>query len=312
VLEEWLQNPFLDDDVASLSFRLGADLVEVSEALGGLCDAGFLRSAGSGYTLTLDLGGTIPEALPPPADSATKPADEPSQAVVQLASLSGAVIADPAEEEQPAQVDADEDQELLELLSADDRVDALAREIEQTLTELLPDEPLEDAQLVDALPFGMLVLRPTGATELANDSAARMLGVPREDLDGASFEIATGVNPLAALDEDRPLSFSLTEPRAMEVNLHSRRLPSGAVIVIMIRDVSLLEEVANIQAEAQEELYERLKGDMVHPLAMIEKFLEHPDASGLVQARVAMEQINWFLQEFFLGRIQDDRSDGGG
>ena len=33
---------------------------------------------------------------------------------------------------------------------------------------------------------------------------------------------------------------------------------------------------------------------------MLERFLEKPDADMLVQARIAMEQINWFLQEFFL------------
>ena len=33
---------------------------------------------------------------------------------------------------------------------------------------------------------------------------------------------------------------------------------------------------------------------------MLERFLEEPDADMLVQARIAMEQINWFLQEFFL------------
>jgi hypothetical protein len=44
---------------------------------------------------------------------------------------------------------------------------------------------------------------------------------------------------------------------------------------------------------------------------MIEKFLEHPDADGLVQARVAMEQINWFLQEFFLRERGRNRGEHG-
>ena len=58
--------------------------------------------------------------------------------------------------------------------------------------------------------------------------------------------------------------------------------------------------MSKIQAEVQEELFQRLKTDMVDPLAMLERFLEEPDADMLVQARIAMEQINWFLQEFFL------------
>ena len=39
---------------------------------------------------------------------------------------------------------------------------------------------------------------------------------------------------------------------------------------------------------------------VVEPKDLWERFLEEPDADMLVQARIAMEQINWFLQEFFL------------
>lgn len=302
-LEEWLSNPFLDDDISILALRLGASTPELVEALQGLCDTGFLKPAGGGYALALDLGGASASPGPQLAsggDTASPPGPlaasiSAGHAAVELAALSGAVVTDPAVE-----TDGDgEEHGLLDLLVVDDRADTLTREIGHTLACLLPGQELGGADLMEVLPFGLIVLRPTGALEMANARAAALLGVPLADLDGATFEIVTGVNPLSALDQDEPLTFSLTDP-ALEVSLHGQHLGSGTVILALLRDVSLLEEVSQIQAEAQEELYERLKVDMVDPLVMIERFLEHPDADGLVQARAAMEQINWFLQEFFL------------
>lgn len=250
MLEEWLRNPFLDDDVKALCSRLGSPETEVAEALTGLCEAGFLRAAGTGYALSLD--------------QADSPRDE------------APALGAPG----PG---------------------------ETTLAGRVPDEILVDAGLVDALPFGLLVLRPTGTADLANDKAAAMLGVPLADLDGKAFERVTGVDPLIALDHAEPLSFSLIDPPALEVTLQGRRLPSGPAILIMVRDVSLLEEVSHIQAEAQEELYDRLKEELVQPLGAIEKFLEDPGRDGLARARLAMEQINGFLQEFFLQGGRDGR-----
>lgn len=318
VLEEWLRNPFLDDDPAALALRLGVAAPELHGAVASLCDTGFLRAVGSGHVLALDLGGTMPGtdfagagSMAPVAPVSEAHPVEPGEAAVQLASLSGAVAVDPVEE-----ADAQAEEPSFDTPQIEDRGDTLSREIEQTLEALIPGAHVDDDDLVEALPFGMVVLRPSGAQELANNRASEMLGVPRIDLDGATFEIATGVNPLAALDRVDPLVFSVTHPRPLEVTLHGRRLKSGVVILVLIRDVGLLEEVSQIQAEVQEELYERLKGDMVDPLVMIETFLEHPDANGLVQARVAMEQINWFLQEFFLrerGRGSDrNRGEHGG
>ena len=261
MLEEWLRNPFLDDDVKALCSRLDSPEKEVAEALTGLCEAGFLIAAGGGYALSPDLGGGCGEA-----------------------SAGGG--GDPGQDA------------------------PLSREIEQTLTDLVPEAPLDEAGLVEALPFGLLLLRPTGIAELANGRAAELLGVPLADLDGIAFERVTGVDPLVALDRAEPLSFSLIDPPALEVTLHGRRLPSGAAILILVRDVSLLEEVSHIQAEAQEELYDRLREEVVRPLAVIEKYLEDP-GGALVQARVAMEQINGFLQEFYL-RGAGDRPAGPG
>ena len=250
MLEEWLRNPFLDDDVKALGWRLESPENEVSEALTGLCEGGYLEAAGSGYALSPDLGNR------PPDPGGSTP---------------------------------------------------LSREIEQTLKDLVPGQPLEDVGLVDALPFGLLVLRPDGRAELANGKAAEMLGVPLSDLDGRAFERVTGVDPLAALDRAEPLCFSLIDPPALEVTLHGRRLPSGAAILVVVRDVSLLEEVSHVQAEAQEELYDRLRAEVVQPLAVIEKYLETPGRDSLVRARVAMEQISAFLEAFFLQGGPGDR-----
>lgn len=294
VLAEWLRNPFLDEDLGALSLRVDAPVPEVQGALKGLSDTGFLRGTAGGYTLALDFGGgTVADAVtvaaPPPARGA--PA---ADAEVQLASLSGAIAVDPTPEED----ESDEAHGLLWLV--EERGDPLARQIEETLCALLPQAEISDGDLLEALPFGLVVLQSTGARELANDRAAFLLGLPRDQVDGATFELITGVNPLAALEQADPLTFSLTEPRALEITLQGRRLATGSVVLILLRDVSLLEEVSQIQAELQEELYERLREEMVHPLAMIEGFLERPDAEGLARARIAMEQINWFLQEFLL------------
>jgi PAS domain-containing protein len=298
VLEEWLTNPFLDDDVTALSVRLGDPVAALEEALTTLCDTGFLKAKGTGFMLALDLGGTMP-ALDEPAGAQHHAGPDPHEkAAVQLASLSGALAIDPETE-----TDDDDGEIFLDLLAVDSRGDAVTREIEPARAELSSTtDGVDQFHLIEKLPFGMMVLLPTGAREMANRRAADMLGVAPEQLDGATFEMLTGVNPLAALETSTPLSFSLTAPRPLEVTLQGHRLPSGSVILILLRDVSLLEEVSKIQAEVQEELFQRLKTEMVDPLAMVERFLESPDADKLVQARIAMEQINWFLQEFFLAR----------
>ncbi len=291
VLEEWLTNPFLDDDVTALSLRLGDPVAVLEEALKTLCGNGFLRATGTGFMLALDLGGSLP-ALD---DDTQAELDPHEKAAVQLASLSGAIAIDPVTETD------DDGEDFLDLLAVHNRGAAVAREIESAPTELSsPTDGVDPFQLIEKLPFGMVVLLPTGARQMANRQAADMLGVAPEQIDGATFEMLTGVNPLAALETATPLSFSLTAPRPLEVTLQGHSLPSGSVILILLRDVSLLEEVSKIQAEVQEELFQRLKTDMVDPLAMLERFLEAPDADKLVQARIAMEQINWFLQEFFL------------
>ena len=189
---------------------------------------------------------------------------------------------------------------------------APAGEFPQPLTPSIAGAPLDDPGLADALPFGLLVLRSSGAAEMVNRRAAAMLGVPLADLDGKAFERITGVDPVAALDHPEPHSFSLIGPSALEITLHRRRLSSGISVLILLRDVSFLEEVSHIQAEAQEELYGRLREGLVQPLAAIEEFLEDPGRDGLVRSRLAMEQINGFLKEFLLLGGGAGRPAGGG
>ena len=147
MLEEWLRNPFLDDDVKALGARLASPENEVAGALTGLCEAGFLRPAGTGYALSPDLADGRGEA------AASRAGSDPGQRA------------------------------------------SLSLEIEESLADLVPGQSFDDAGLVDALPFGLVVLRPSGTAELANGRAAEMLGVPLADLDGTAFQRVTGRRP---------------------------------------------------------------------------------------------------------------------
>ncbi len=324
VLECWLQNPFLDDDVSGICLRIGADLADVSDAVDRLCQAGLLRpAAGGGFALTVDLGGAVlSEDLTFPTQSpvyddvtdivdpdegvaeetAHTEVDPADTAHAALASLSGAL--------QTEADDGIDEDAVLDLLPSANRLEDLAREIAATLSALVPDQEVGEADLLDVLPFGVIVLHPSGALELANLEAGRLLDVPIEHLDGASFEMATGVNPLSVLAAETSLSFSLTEPQPLEITLQPHRLAAGEVILIFLRDVALLEEVSRMQADVQEELYGQMREQMVDPLSMIEAFLEKPDTTGLVEARFAMEQINAFLRNHYLSRRDSQEGQG--
>ena len=106
------------------------------------------------------------------------------------------------------------------------------------------------------------------------------------------------------------MTFSIAEPLPLEISLQPHRLASSEVILLFVRDVALLEEVSRIQADVQEELYARMREEMVNPLAMIEAFLETPDDQGLVDARFAMEQINLFLRQHFISRRDAQEGQG--
>lgn len=245
LLEEWLRNPFLDEDLHLLEQRLGAEQFEVRRAIDELCRDGVFRAAGArGYMLDADF---VEAAADVAANSTAYPAID----------------------------------------------------ISAGLASLFTDVDLSAQSLVESLPFGVVVLRSSGALEMANQLGAGWLGIPLADLDAATFEIVTGVDPLRVV-AGPPLSFSLPGETAVEISLCPATLGTGPAVLIVLRDVSLQEEVSNLQAEAQEELFARLSEEMVGPLGLIEQFLNRPSPRSLNQARAAMEQINWFLRDYYL------------
>ncbi len=158
-------------------------------------------------------------------------------------------------------------------------------------------------KLVEALPIGIVVLNQDGILELANRKASDWLGLPVDVLDGATFEIVTGVNPMAVLSGEptaSPITFSVKEPSPVEITIRPCLIESGAAVLLIVRDTTLQEEVSKIQANLQEEIFDQMRDEIVDPLFTIEQFLDRPDGTTLVQARAAMEQVNWFMRQFFL------------
>ena len=98
-----------------------------------------------------------------------------------------------------------------------------------------------------------------------------------------------------------PLTFSITRPKAIEISVNPCTIFSNEGVVVVVRDVSLQEEISRMQGEVQEELFGIIKQEMVNPLNMIEQYLDRPTNEGLVQVRAAMEQINGFLHSYLLG-----------
>ena len=295
VLEQWMRNPFLDEDAESLSLRLGIPPTEIKEAIEALCASRFLRNGtSSGYMLLMDLEEAVAEeeeevVQHSPASSTVFPTVSPTASDL----LHGAAAA----------VEADEGTE-----SRSSSTDDLLRPLSPSplgLEGILSDIDAAFEQLVEALPFGVVVLQGNGCLELANQKALLWLDMPIDLLDAATFEIATGVNPLPVAMGVPPISFSMSIPYPVEVAMHKCQLPSGAGVLIALTDVSLQEEVNRMQAELQEELFNRLRQEMVSPLFMIGKFLDHPDAVGLGQARAAMEQINGFFRTYLLAAMDE-------
>jgi len=283
LLEEWLRNPFLDEDLHLLEQRLGTEQADLRRAIDDLCREGVISSAGArGYMLEAGVA-SLPDLGPTDLDPGDlDPADlGPADLGAAPATAEGLDAGSP---EQPTGEETDS---------------WPAIDMSEGLAALFPGVDLSAQALIESLPFGVVVLRATGGLEMANQKAAQWLGISLADLDAATFELVTGANPLAAASGP-PMSFSLAEPSAIEVSLYPATLESGEAVLAVMRDVSLQEEVSHLQAETQEELFTRLSDEMVCPLGLIEQFLNHPSAPALDQARAAMEQINWFLRDFFL------------
>lgn len=232
LLEEYLHNPFLDDDLQELALRLGASRTEVAGALGELCQGHFLKTQGQrGYALDLSAVGD-----PPPLPLSRKPGGLTRR-------------------EGPAGMES-------------------------------------AAAWLEALPFGLALIRADGSLERINERAATWMGIPREQFDGQAFAETTGVDPTQVLASGTVLSFTRRLPFALEVEVHPCP-PKGVVIVV--QDVSLREELARIQAGFQEAFFARLRLGFVEPLEELERFLENPAHQELGLARAAVEQMRWIL-----------------
>ena len=287
VLEQWMRNPFLDEDVHLLSLRLGIPTTEIGPALQGLCQARFLRNGTSaGYVLHMDL---TSDSIAP---------SEPDAQLVEDVAAASFTAADLLLVDDSTQEEADLGEAVADRTS---QKGSPPLKIPQGLEAILSGADAAFEKLVGAMPFGIVVLQGNGSLELANGKALQWLDMPVDLLDGATFEIATGINPLPVARGEAPVNFSLPSPHPVEVSMHVCQLSSGPGVLIALRDVSLQEEVSRMQGEVQEELFHRLRQEMVSPLFMIERFLDHPDAAGLGQARAAMEQINWFFKTYLLG-----------
>jgi len=78
---------------------------------------------------------------------------------------------------------------------------------------------------------------------------------------------------------------------------------------VVPQDPPLHVEMAAIHAHVQEELFARLRGEMVEPMLLIQQFLDNPDVGDLGQARAALEHINGFLEEYLLNSPEGGSED---
>lgn len=325
VLEEFLRNPFLDDDLDRLARRLGEPPADLLEATAGLCQARFLKTAArGGFMLDMDLSAGNHSGVA--VDTDTLVAVDTDTLVDDTDSETWVADGPPVGDDQDSTAAADpffqqltdEERELAneigcrpvaaEQLLADVPVAASPNvpcpsdpiDLTSAFQDLQADSDVPLAQLLDALPYGVVAFQQDGGLETANRLAAKWLGVSRRDLDGATFEMATGVNPLPVATGGPSLAFSLTSPHPVEISVNACLLESGPGVLVSVRDVSLQEEVTRMQGLVQEELFDQFRDEMVQPLETIDHFLTDPDRRGLVRARAAMEQINWFLMQYYL------------
>jgi hypothetical protein len=174
---------------------------------------------------------------------------------------------------------------------------------------LIAQQSVPAAGSADALPLasepsapavGIVLLGADGRAALANDQATGWLGVPAAELDATTFQAVTGIDPALVLDGAPRAQFSLRQPRSLRVILHACCVGGEPGVLVVLQESDATVELARIQAQVQEELYARLRGEVAEPVLLIQQFLEEPTAEGLGQARAALEQVNRFLEEFLL------------
>ena len=177
VLEEFLRNPFLDDDIDRLGRRLGEPSTDLAEATAGLCQSKFLKTAArGGFMLEMDLsacnGSVVAVDAEAEADIACDGADA-QDAVVEEESRS------------TEDLETDVDTELfLQQLTVPGPADPI--DLTSAFQDLQADSDVPLAHLLDALPYGVAAFRDDGVLETANRLAAKWIGIARQDLEGGA------------------------------------------------------------------------------------------------------------------------------
>jgi hypothetical protein len=254
LLDEYLRNPFLDDEPTAMALRTGLTRDEVEQGLEALCRRGLLRQSGrSGHALCL--AELDPPCLPAAADSDGS-TDDLSPGAEREAGASRAT---------PDAVPAGEE-------TQDDRLTGP----------------------------GVIVLRADGRALLVDRRAAAWLGADAGDIDTALFRERTGIDPDWLLAGAPRLSFTLTRPAPLVVSLELCSLGSEPGVLVVIQDAGAQALMGAAQVQLQEELFAHLRAKVSHPIMLIQKFLDNPDADGLEHARAALAQINGFLDHYFL------------
>lgn len=248
IMREFLANPFLDDDFQGVGLRLGMPRAETVEALNGLCQSGFMKSAGQrGFMFDLqDLSTTI---------------------------------------------------------------ESLVAQVPASMGPRRSGASLDD--FLGGLPLGLIMLNADGGLEATNSLAMSWLDVEESMLDSTLFSELTGFDPLIVLQGFPEVTFSRKKPFPLEVTMHACELAHGPGIMILLRDTTSQEEVARTHSDIQEEMFARMRSDLVQPFGVIAGYLENPEGFDLGNARAAMEQVAVFLEHFFLAEKPIPSDDAG-
>ena len=237
IMREFLTNPFLDDDFQGVGLRLGMPREETVEALNGLCQSGYMKSAGQrGFMFDLQHLSTT--------------------------------------------------------------IESLVTQVPASMGPLRSGASLDD--FLGGLPLGLIMLNADGGLEATNSLAKSWLGVEDSTLDSTVFAELTGFDPLIVLQGFPEVTFSRKKPFPLEVTMHACELAHGPGIMILLRDTTSQEDAARTHSDIQEEMFARMRSDLVQPFGVIAGYLENPAACDLGHARAAMAQVNIFLEHFFL------------
>ncbi len=153
--------------------------------------------------------------------------------------------------------------------------------------------------LVDWLPFGVALLHPEGSQITANSKIGQLLGLAADEINAEALAARTGCDPGLVCAAGTATTFPL-EDGALEVQVHPCEYAGKRAVLVIVQDQSLQDEIAQVHVQIQEELFGQLRSEVAEPLKLIRAYLENPDAANLGTSRAALEQIDVFLQSFFL------------